>query len=313
MKKIVKLILFVFLIVIGIIIVASINHQVQLSKENEDFTPIGDMVEVNGHQMHIYKEGKGEETFVFMAGGGTSSPVLDFKSLYSLLSDQYEIAVVEKAGYGFSEITETKRDIATILSETREALMKAGLEAPYILVPHSMSGIEALYWAQTYPEEVDAIIGLDMAVPAAYEEMEIPLPILRLGQLAANIGLTRWIPQLAESDAIQFGTLSQAEQDLYRLILYRRTSTTNMINEVEHIKKNARLVADTDLPTAPMLLFSSNGEGTGWDKDTWIGFQSDFVSEQSQMKLITLDGPHYIHNHEYERIAEEMKQYIEGL
>lgn len=32
---------------------------------------------------------------------GTCSPILDFKSLYSLLSDEYKIAVVEKFGYGF--------------------------------------------------------------------------------------------------------------------------------------------------------------------------------------------------------------------
>ena len=36
-------------------------------------------------------------------------------------------------------------------------------------MPHSASGIEAILWAQLYPEEVEAIIGLDMSVPAFYE------------------------------------------------------------------------------------------------------------------------------------------------
>ena len=31
-----------------------------------------------------------------------------------------------------------------------------------------MSGLEAIRWKQKYPDEVIAIIGLDMAVPAAY-------------------------------------------------------------------------------------------------------------------------------------------------
>ena len=31
-----------------------------------------------------------------------------------------------------------------------------------------MSGIEAILWAQTYPDEVEAIVGLDMSVPGAY-------------------------------------------------------------------------------------------------------------------------------------------------
>ena len=48
--------------------------------------PLGKMVEVDGHNMSVYIEGTGDTTLVFMSGGGTCSPILDFKSLYSLLS-----------------------------------------------------------------------------------------------------------------------------------------------------------------------------------------------------------------------------------
>lgn len=142
-------------IIVGVIVglltliigISFINHKIQLSKEDSIFLPNGKMVEVNGHKIHVYTEGHSDETLVFMSGMGTCSPVLDFKSLYSLLSDEYKIVVVEKTGYGFSEIADVDRDIDTVLKETREALSKAGLRAPYILFPHSVSGIEALYWA----------------------------------------------------------------------------------------------------------------------------------------------------------------------
>lgn len=74
-----------------------------------------------------------------------------FKSLYSLLCSNYTIAVVEKVGYGFSKDAEIGRDIDTVLFEIRQALSLEGLSAPYVLCPHSMSGIEVLYWAQRYP------------------------------------------------------------------------------------------------------------------------------------------------------------------
>jgi len=180
MKKRLMIVIFMGIILIFTLIlsVCFINHKIQLSKEEELFVPTGQLVEVNGHKMHVYTEGNGEETLVFMSGGGTSSPVLDFKSLYSLLSDKYRIIVIEKAGYGFSEITDTDRHIDTILSETREALLKSGVEGPYILFPHSMSGIEALNWAQVYPDEIKAIIGLDMAVPSAYENLDINMSLV---------------------------------------------------------------------------------------------------------------------------------------
>lgn len=38
-----------------------------------------------------------------------------------------------------------------------------------------MSGIEVLYWVQKYPNEADAIIGLDMAVPQYYDRRDIPM------------------------------------------------------------------------------------------------------------------------------------------
>ncbi|MBG9455641.1 hydrolase [Lysinibacillus sphaericus] len=300
-------------ILLLIITTSYIIHQNQLSKEDQLYTPTGKMVEVNGHKMHVYIEGDGEDTLVFMSGGGTSSPVLDFKSLYSLLSDKYKIVVVEKAGYGFSDITDTDRDMDTILQETREALLKLGVAGPYILFPHSMSGIEALYWAQAYPNEVKAIIGLDMAVPAAYKDYDINMPLVHLSAFAANIGFTRWISGLSESDAIKYGTLTDEEKELYKVIFYRRTATKNMINEVQHIKANAEKVGAARIPNVPMLLFSSNGQGTGWDKDAWIEFQKDFISKHKDGTLIKLDCSHYIHDIEFKRIADESEKYIERL
>ncbi len=312
-----KRIIILFSITVAIFLVlitaSYIIHQIRLSKEDKLFTPTGKMVEVNGHQMHVYVEGNGEETLVFMSGGGTSSPVLDFKSLYSLLSDKYKIAVVEKAGYGFSDITDSEPNIDTILQETREALLKSGVEGPYILAPHSMSGIEALYWAQVYPNEVKAIIGLDMAVPTAYKDYDINMPLVHLSAFAANIGFTRWIPSLSESDAIKYGTLTDEEKELYKVIFYRRSATKNMVNEIKHIKENAEKVGAAGIPNVPILLFSSNGQGTGWNEDAWNEIQKEFIGKHKDGTLIKLDSAHYIHDIEFKRIADESEKYIEGL
>lgn len=81
-----------------------------------------------------------------------------------------------------------------------------------------MSGLEALYWAQKYPEEVSAIIGLDMAVPEYYDSMNINIPVMRIASWAADMGVTRFIPGISDSDAIKFGTLSDDEKDIYRAV-----------------------------------------------------------------------------------------------
>lgn len=298
MKKILvkslKVILIILAIIVLLVIITFVRHKICSSNEKDLLNPLGDLVEVNGHNMSIYAEGDGDTTLVFMSGSGTCSPILDFKSLYSLLSKDYKIVVIERFGYGFSDVVDENRDIDTILSETRMALDKAGIKGPYVLCPHSMSGLEALYWGQNYPEEVEAIVGLDMAVPGYYDEMNISIPIMKLGQYGATLGITRWIPSLAESDAIKFGLLSDKEKEIYRAVFYQRTATVTMINEAKIVKENANTVKENGIPQVPMLLFISNGSGgTGFTKEMWRTIPKEYISGYDNASYIELDCPHY--------------------
>lgn len=313
-SKFLRVIFIIVAVIILFLIVSFIRHKICSFRERKLLTPLGKIVEVNGHNMSVYTEGEGDKTLVFLSGGGTCSPILDFKSLYSLLSNEYKIAVVEKFGYGFSDVVDEQRDIDTMLSETRMALEKAGIEGPYVLCPHSMSGLEALYWAQKYPEEVEAIIGLDMAVPAYYDEMRISIPITKLGQYGAALGITRWIPSLAESDAIKVGTLSEEEKEIYRAVFYQRTATVTMIDEVKAVKDNAKTVKENGVPQVPMLLFISNGSGgTGFTEETWRRIPKEYIAGCDNASYIELDCPHYVHDYEYEKISEEIRNLLKKM
>ena len=177
-----------------------------------------------------------------------------------------------------------------------------------------MSGIEALYWSEQYPEEVKAIIGLDMAVPEIYEDFPINPFIIRLSAFGSNIGITRFFPSIVEdSAAIKFGNLTEEEKNIYRAVFYRRTLTKSMQNEIKEIQSNAEIVKQNKTSNVPMLFFISNGEGTGWDKDKWINSQIEYIESISMGKYIKLDSGHYVHDIKYEKIAEESIKFIEDL
>lgn len=305
--------IFISIILVSLILVY-INHLVNLKKEEKYFKPLGKLVDVDGKKMSLYIEGQGDKTLVFMAGGGTSSPILDFKSLISQLSGKYKTIVIEKFGYGFSDVLDKERNIDSILADTRKALEMSGEKPPYILVPHSMSGLEALYWAQKYPEEISAIVGLDMAVPEYYDDFKINLNMVKLSSFFANIGLTRLIPNIAESEAIKYGSLSEREKDIYRLVFYRRTATETMIREVEAVKENAKRVREGKIPSLPILAFLSTGEGIGsFDRETWREKAKKYLGENRETSFIELDAPHYIHDHEYEKIGKEINNFLQSL
>jgi len=196
MFKIFGIIILILFAIIAIFLIAStINHQSQLRKEAREHFPTDSLVKVDDKNLHVHAEGEGDLTLVFLSGHGTNSPILDFKPLWMRMTDGFRIAVVERPGYGWSEPSNGPRDIDTLLEETRKALELSGERGPYVLFPHSMSGLEAIYWAQKYPDEVRAIIGLDPCVPESFDVLPEPEKSqLHIMYIVSRTGLSRYMP-----------------------------------------------------------------------------------------------------------------------
>lgn len=295
------------IITITILLAFALFHHIQLKIEEPLRAPLGQVVEVDGHKMSVYTEGTGDKTLVFLSGSDTPSPILDFKSLFSLLSDEYRIVVVERFGYGFSDIVDKPRDIDTVLSETRAALAAADIDGPYVLCPHSMSGLEALYWAQQYPEEVEAIVGLDMAVPDAYENFKNNVFMNATSQFNAKTGIIRLLPLLNELDCVKHGTLTEEEKKIAHALLYKNFSNRTTINELKYVSENATIVGAGEIPQVPMLLFISNDTSTTELTDA----TQRYANTAENTKVIQLDCPHYVHDYEYNRISKEIKAFLQ--
>lgn len=296
-----------WIITISILLIFVLFHQIMLKVEEPLRAPLGQVVEVDGHKMSVYTEGTGDKTLVFLSGSDTPSPILDFKSLFSLLSDEYRIVVVERFGYGFSDIVDKPRDIDTVLSETRAALAAADIDGPYVLCPHSMSGLEALYWAQQYPEEVEAIVGLDMAVPDAYENFKNNVFMNATSQFNAKTGIIRLVPLLNELDCVKHGTLTEEEKKIAHALLYKNFSNRTTINELKYVSENATIVGAGEIPQVPMLLFISSDTSTTELTDA----TQRYANTAENTKVIQLDCPHYVHDYEYNRISKEIKAFLQ--
>ena len=295
------------IITITILLAFVLFHHIQLKIEEPLRTPLGRLVEVDGNNMSVYTEGSGDKTLVFLSGSETPSPILDFKSLFSLLSDEYRIVVVERFGYGFSDVVDKPRDIDTVLSETRAALAAADIDGPYVLCPHSMSGLEALYWAQQYPEEVEVIVGLDMAVPEAYKNFKNNAFMNATSQFNAKTGMIRLVPLLNELDCVEHGTLTEEEKEIVHALLYKNFSNRTTINELKYISENAKIVGAGEIPQVPMLLFISNDTSTTELTDA----TQRYANTVENAKVIQLDCPHYVHDYEYNMICEEIKNFLQ--
>ena len=284
-------------------------HQFSLRNESKLLTPIGKQVTVNGHRMNVSVKGEGSETIVFLSGAGIASPILDFKNLSDSLSKKYKVVVVERAGYGFSEDSDRSRDVMEVLSETRQALAQAHVSGPYVIISHSMASLESLAWQEKYPNEVKALIGLDWALPASYEDLKDNQALLTVAYWSSKIGLLRYFP---ESFYIKNPTLTETERQQYKLLAYKQLMSQAMLHESRLAKENAKKVPSSINPKIPALLLVSNGEGTTFSQSEWQRYSERFASDQSNVQVDYMDAPHDLYHYQSDAIVSRIKEFLEN-
>ena len=284
-------------------------HQLSLQKESKLLTPIGKEVTVNGHRMNVSVKGEGPQTIVFLSGAGIASPILDFKNLSDSLSQKYKVVVVERAGYGFSQDSDRSRDVMEVLSETRQALAQAHVSGPYVIISHSMASLESLAWQEKYPNEVKALIGLDWALPASYEDLKEHPTLITLAYWTSKIGLLRYFP---ESFYIKNPTLTETERQQYKLLAYKQLMSQAMLYESQTVKENAKKVPSSINPKIPTLLLVSNGEGTSFSQSEWQRYAERFASDQSNVQVVYMDAPHDLYHYQSDAIVSRIKEFLEN-
>lgn len=304
-----KRLLFLMGTVLVLLLASFIYHRLALQREKASLNPMGQMVSVNGHDMSVFVKGNGPQTFVFLSGAGTASPILDFKDLYDGLSKQYKIVVVERAGYGYSEDTSKSRDVSEVLSETRQALAKAQVSGPYIILSHSMASLETLLWQEKYPSEIQAVIGLDWALPESYSQLRMHSQILRMARLGSQLGLLRYIPSRLY---VPNENLSSSDRRLYQRIAYRQILSQAMLNESLSVKGNAKKVDAKINSQIPTLLLVSNGKGTSFSKEEWRNYAARFAKDQKNIELTFYDAPHYLYHYQTKEVVAKIEDFIKG-
>ena len=304
-----KRLLFLLGAVLVLLLASFTYHRLALQREKVSLNPMGQMVSVNGHEMSIFVKGEGPQTLVFLSGAGTASPILDFKDLYDGLSKQYKIVVVERAGYGYSEDTSKSRDVSEVLSETRQALAKAQVSGPYIILSHSMASLETLLWQEKYPSEIKAIIGLDWALPESYAHLKMHPQILRMARWGSQLGLLSYIPSRLY---VPNENLSSSDRRLYQRIAYRQILSQAMLNESLSVNENAKKVDAKINSQIPTLLLVSNGEGTSFSKEEWRNYAARFAKDQKNIEVTFYDAPHYLYHYQTKEVVAKIEDFIKG-
>ena len=309
MRKFFKILRNIFLGLLACIILlvsgAFIYNKVKMNQEEKYWeNPPGQMVEVDGHKMHIYSEGEGDHTIVFLSAWGDTSPYANFLPVCKELSADARVVILERFGYGLSDIVEGERTFDKILEEDREGLIKAGIEGPYVLAPHSISGAETILWAQKYPDEVEGIVGMDISVPAlreVYANEEIPKATITQMKIFQATGLCRFMLDKPEDE---IGRMKNA-------ISCRQEINKAKLNEHEHLVEALDEIESMPYPTVPTIQYVAK---TNCDMaPEWEPGHQVFVDASENGKLIKLDCGHYVYKEKPEEIVNGIREFLKTL
>lgn len=333
--KAVGIVLLATVVIFGsVLIYANVKHRKALKEEEKYLTPPGQMVEIDGHEIHVVH--RGDETakhaLVFIHPNKTADDSIALEPLFDELSD-YELIYVDRSGSGYSDDWDAPKDIDSMLAETREAVKAVTGRTSYILVASKSGGTLAVDWADEYPDEVEAIVGLQMYFPDQYAgldedtycsfENKIMLELVKIGGQRLSDSV---LPDNS------YNIYTKDQMDRRNAIIEKRLYTQGMYNEDEYLVKNANNVAALGFPeNTPMYMIYCNPyidpflhqdddtletyedlvQNSEEDPvDTYNSYYKEYTESHSNVEMTEMSGPSRLIVYNPQKVADLIKEYI---
>lgn len=315
MKKILKVMKRIFLGLIFCCLAFILVHRLLCFYENRHYPSPYSYVEVQGKKISYAKQGNGDTTIILLPGLGTVAPILDFEPLADRLAENNTVITIEPFGYGYSDLSNEPRTISNEVSELHEAITKIGVSTPYILMPHSISGLTSIAYVDQYPKEVQGIIGIDCTLPdmPSYFEEELPDRESDFSGHLCDLGLMRLISIISPSALTSDNTLgiySSENLKMQRMIAARRASNVTIIHENNAIEENIlatkNLSFSSELPILFFTLEVSNASSLENPKSNRSFFES-YITNPSIQSVTVYDAPHYMHQTRANEMADAVE------
>ncbi|MBG6239961.1 pimeloyl-ACP methyl ester carboxylesterase [Mycetocola sp. CAN_C7] len=296
---------------LGITLASTAANSFLEHQERSSIARYGDLVKVAGGAVNVYRAGtEGAQPLVLLSGLGTIAPALDFAPLIRELSS-YDVIVVEGFGYGYSETSVRERTVKNISTELHDALSSLDLGKPYVLAGYSIAGFYTLDYANRYPSEVSAVIGIDPTVPAANSgAASSPGGSINFEKVLATIGLVRTVvsiaPSLAEPSSDDF---TPAELERMRRMTSWNYGNAAVADETARMGSNAAFLYGMTYPDdLPVLNFlASESVAT---IPHWLELHENQLQNVSHSEIVELEGPHYLHWSQSRVMAEKITDFL---
>ncbi len=271
-------------------LVGAIYQAVATRRAESAYPPPGEMVEVEGHELHIDCAGRGSPTVVLEAASGATSA--QWVRVQQQVSSTTRVCAYDRAGMGWSEGGPEPRPADRVAGELHALLDGAGVEGPFVLAGHSYGGLYAQAYADLYPAEVAGVALVDSShpnqferLPEARESYEQTRRLFAVAPWLARIGVVRLFglspapPELPERQRDQIDALAPSTRQI--------SATADEFRATPESTVQARGLGS--LGGKPLAVVSA-----GKQPPAWLELQDELATLSSDSSHRVVDGATHV-------------------
>jgi pimeloyl-ACP methyl ester carboxylesterase len=303
-----------------LMLVGAVYQFVATKIDERKYPPPGTLVDVGGYRLHLNCTGEGTPTVVMDAGLGGGS--LDWSTVQPEVAKFARVCSYDRAGIAWSDAGPQPRTSQQTVKELHTLLGNADVQAPYLLVGHSLAGINMQLYVSQYPDEVAGMVLVDSSHENQFSRKDLPqipsfLPLLI--KALTPFGVARIINKVAGPPNLP------PDIERERAAIYSHTRSMYAVaDEMSAIPASASQLraSPMQLGDKPLIVltrgmkeaipFSSPAEAERVEQ-AWREFQVDLARRSSKGKQIIAEkSGHYIQFYQPELVIDAIRQVVEA-
>ena len=306
----------------AVLLLAGAAFQFIATKIDErKYPPPGRLVDVGGYRLHLNCTGEGTPTVVMDAGLGGGG--LDWSLVQPEVAKFTRACTYDRAGMAWSDAGVRPRTSQQIVKELHTLLGNAGVQAPYVLVGHSIAGIYVQFYASQYPDEVAGLVLVDSSHENQLTRKELPqIPSFYppLIKVLAPFGVAR----LMNGVAAPFPNLPP-EIEAERAAIYSHTRNMYAVADemsaiptsLEQLHAAPMRLGDKPLIVLTRGMKEASPAGSPEEAERieqgWAELQADLARRSSNgQQMIAADSGHYIQFYQPDLVIDAVRQVVEA-
>ena len=185
-------------VILFVILIGATYQGVATALERREFPHPGRMIDIGGHQLHLYCLGQGAPAVVLEAPATTMSAAWAW--VQADVGKITRVCSYDRAGLGWSEAGDAPFSPQDVPTELNTLLTKAGERGPFVMAGAEFGAALATLYAARYPDETAALVLVNP--PGAFDRRTASTPSARFVALSpwlARAGVLRAAPTLSAS------------------------------------------------------------------------------------------------------------------